>query len=212
MRNNKIVSILCAILIGLSFAAIQAKADTWYLNSANENLGLTGNFASVDISVINHTAIFTVDPNEALLGAGRNFGVQSFYFNTALSAIDVGDFGALTGWGAPAGLGTTTFQADGFGRFEVSYVGTGNNRMDPLTFTITDNSITSALDFFEPNIDGHHFAAHIAGFTSHNGHDSAFFTDGNSNDVAPVPEPSTFLLIGAGLMGLVIFGKRRMNS
>jgi hypothetical protein len=30
--------------------------------------------------------------------------------------------------------------------------------------------------------------------------------------VAPVPEPGTMMLLGIGMVGLAIFGKRRMNK
>ncbi|NVN89424.1 MAG: PEP-CTERM sorting domain-containing protein [Desulfuromonadales bacterium] len=33
-----------------------------------------------------------------------------------------------------------------------------------------------------------------------------------SGDVAPVPEPGTMALLGFGMFGLAIFGKRRMNK
>lgn len=33
-----------------------------------------------------------------------------------------------------------------------------------------------------------------------------------TNNSAPVPEPGTLMLLGAGMLGLAIFGKRRMNK
>lgn len=191
------------LLVGLFVN--QASATQWNLNESNVNLGLTGDFATVDISVTGHTATFRVDANQALLGAGNNFGIDKFFFNTTLSTIDAKDFN-LAGW-------KVTFhkEASSFGKFDLEYAGTGKNRVDPLIFTITDNAITNANDFYDVGTDKvHHFAAHVAGFREHNDQTSAFFTDGPTT--TPVPEPGTMLLLGAGFLGLAVYGKRRRNA
>lgn len=41
---------------------------------------------------------------------------------------------------------------------------------------------------------------------------SSTLTVYGDNGSAPVPEPGTMVLLGAGLMGLAVFGKRRMNK
>ena len=198
----KLITTFCAFLAILGLVVTQAKATTWDLNTSNVNLGISGNFASVDISVTGNTATFTIDANQALLGGGDNFGIDKFFFNTTLSGITASDFSAVSGWDI-----RTSQNASDFGLFEFLYKGTGSTRMDPLTFTITDSSITSALDFYDANSSGFHFVAHIAGFSDLNGNTSAFFGDG-----APVPEPGTIVLLGAGLLGLGLFGRKRMKG
>jgi hypothetical protein len=213
MNFNKLITALCAFLMILGVVVTQANATRWDLNKSNRDLGISGNFAFVDISVIDHTATFTIDANQALLGGGNNFGIQRFLFNTKLSGITAGDFSAVSGWQVNHNGGN-----GGFGSFELNYTGNGHHRMDPLTFTITDNSISSPLDFFDENIGGFHFAAHIAGFDldleenchSHHSPTSAWFADGTQN--TPVPEPGTILLLGAGLFGLGLFGRKRMKG
>jgi hypothetical protein len=32
------------------------------------------------------------------------------------------------------------------------------------------------------------------------------------NDLTPVPEPGTMMLLGIGMLGLAVYGKRRMNK
>ena len=208
MRLHKLITTLCVFLMILGLVVTQANATTWDLNRSNVDLGITGAFATVDISVVGNTATFNINANEALLVppvTGGNFGIDKFFFNTTLSGIEVGDITFAPGWEVK-----TSENASEFGLFEFEYKGTGNSRINPLTFTITDSSILLPGNFYEANNDGFHFAAHIAGFTPLNGWDSAFFADGDQS--TPVPEPGTIVLLGAGLLGLGLFGRKRMKG
>jgi hypothetical protein len=33
-----------------------------------------------------------------------------------------------------------------------------------------------------------------------------------ANDLTPVPEPGTMMLLGIGMLGMAVYGKRRMNK
>jgi len=62
----------------------------------------------------------------------------------------------------------------------------------PTTLT---NSLFSLTETIEANVGGLSFA------------------NFNSNvEVAPVPEPGTMMLLGIGMLGMAIYGKRRMNK
>jgi hypothetical protein len=54
------------------------------------------------------------------------------------------------------------------------------------------------------NSAGYISEAHIQGI----GSDSAWITEGTT----PVPEPGTMVLFGIGMLGLAVYGKRRMNK
>lgn len=199
--------LLFFVFAGFSgLAASQARATTWDLTTSNVGLGVTGTFATVNISVSGTTATFTIDANQALPGTGTNFGIDKFFFNTTLSTITAAEISLPTGWSVTVNPNNS---ASGFGSFDFENSGTGNSRQAPLVFTITDSNITSALNFYEANSDGSHFVAHIAGFPPLRGRTSAYFSDGGSN---PVPEPGALLLLGTGVMILAIYTKRRSNK
>ena len=203
----KKVMVLCLLALALVFVTTPVKADQiiTQLDVSNTNLGLTGDFATVTVDVsAAGSATFTVDPNGALLGIGSNFGIQLFGFNSNIVLL-AANFALPTGWSVNIG----SYNLSEFGIFYTEEVGKGNARKDPLTFTVTNTSIASASNFYVANNDGYHYAAHIAGFTNKAEVGSAeitsaWFSDGGSTQV---PEPTTLLLFGLGLVGLA--GVRR---
>jgi hypothetical protein len=77
---------------------------------------------------------------------------------------------------------------------------------ETVAYLITGAGIT-AESFNFTNADGLLSAAHVQGIGT-NASGSAWIAD-SQKDVTPVPEPATMLLLGAGLIGLGFFGRKR---
>lgn len=204
MKAKKIMGgVLCLLLMGGGvLIASDARADfIKYLTISNENLGISGNFAKVTVTVSGDTANFVVDVDTILLPDGA---VQTFGFNFKGGiTLAASDFSLPTNWSA----NTSGSVLDGFGRFENVVSTSGDNdRKDPLSFSITRSGYTfTESDFNETNNKGYIFAAHIAGFTKMgpDSKTSAWFADGT-----PVPEPATILLVGSALISMALIRRR----
>lgn len=123
-----------------------------------------------------------------------------------------------------------TISASPFGAFDAggsstntSWLGGGNSaggigvgEMETFTFSLTGNSIDLASlteqDFINELSTGggggaFWYAARFRGFTD-GGSDKVTAGPPNGNGTAPIPEPSTLLLLGNGLLGLVYYTRR----
>jgi hypothetical protein len=99
---------------------------------------------------------------------------------------------------APAGFSTSAF-------LNLSYT------VDPTTNDIT-NLVYAGTDYtsaFTSTFPSNFTASDIAGFYGQTANNASLFGRVDNFVVDVVPEPATLALLGIGLLGLAIFGRRR---
>lgn len=202
------VAATLALLAGFSAAPAFGMSVSYYLDQSNINAAPYAdgqNYLQVTISDnVNGNIDFTVQTLAPLSShAGTNYGIDSFGFNTALG-ISAANIAGPSGWGVQ-----TAQNQDGFGNFIAVVNGTGNNRVDPLHFSITNISGDTPTDYLqlssgnarEGNV---YFAAHVAGLNTQ-------VTSGYFGGSAPVPEADTWamMIVGLGLVGISLRGRKK---
>lgn len=204
---------LSAALLSLASLSADAASVAYFLDQSNDMpdgtnyLKVTISDSSVNVGDID----FRVDVLTANFPLpGANFGMQTFAFNY--------DTGLSVGVANIAGVDPSTWgiaqdqnPGGGFGKFEFQLSGTGSDRTELLTFSITNVAGDSPSSYamgstLKPSAD-EFFAAHVAGFDAGGGITSAQFAGSTS---APVPLPTALWLMGSGFVALAGLIRRRV--
>ncbi len=213
------------MLVALLAAASSARADTilYQLTTANPAVSIyLGPYADVSVNRTSTTTAlitFTSLSNGANTFLFANGG--SAAVNVNATSWTVGSFG-----GSNAGIGFTpgalsdagSGNEDGFGSFNQkidTFDGYTRSR-NILSFIITNTSGTwaSAANVLTQNASGNVVAAHIfvadcGTAASCDAGIGALATGFATTGVATIPEPGTAGLLGAGLLGLALNGRRK---
>ncbi|MBJ6751362.1 PEP-CTERM sorting domain-containing protein [Geomonas anaerohicana] len=213
----------CVVAAMALLATVDAGATTlnYYLDQNNSTL-TGGPWATVTLSddADDGRVHFTVDLLKAGYDSvGPNFGLQDFYFNENTGdpnfAKDfIVQFSSPTTWTNQYSPTSDLGGVGPYGKFELSDDGTGNDRTTHLDFYL--RSLAGALSAEEFAVTSpsttYMFAGHIGGFSDVGSdgltYDSAQFAS-SGMPVAPIPEPGTMTLLGAGFFALAVRSKRR---
>jgi hypothetical protein len=227
VNNMKKILCLFCLLLGLLIAA-NAWADLT-LGVPNSNLlgyGFPAPYATVHVTLDDATSAtitftglantYNSSPVQYLLGDG---GMVALNVNGAFT-ITAGD---ISGSGGNNPL--TLKSPNPIGSGNVSEFGVFNlviaendgfsyaQQIVTLVLTLSSGTWSSADDVLTPNADGYQAAAHIFPVTGTEGDwvDTYTSQTGFAADGTKVPEPSTLLLLGAGLLG-VGFVRRKFKK
>ena len=236
MKTNT-KGLLCALLLGVcllcsssAFAFVIESQLLGDLRDENPD-GLI-----VDVTIVvdevnsPSTAVWTVDINSPL---HPDIKLDEFYFNMVDLGTDYTFFDfAPTGWAisSPAslqGAGGSTFMfetLDPAGKPDAADVTNTQNLTFKMIKTtsssfVADDFLSASMTNLNDELGSHQLGVHLQSLTLGNKGDSATEDSGfavgdysQTPPATPVPEPSTVMLVGTGLLGMIAFGRKRLNK
>ncbi|NQT84585.1 PEP-CTERM sorting domain-containing protein [bacterium] len=219
-KNPGRIVVALATLSAVVLVATPVRADPIVWQLTHEFSGATPPEGILKVILKDNgsnTVELTVD---ATLLVGSEF-VGALYLNVDPSldptGLTITDTGGPSSYASPSiGQGVDAFKADGDGFFDI-LMDFDNNNSDALSagesalFTIQGAGLSqSSFLYLSANGGGEHgpflVAAHVQGIGD-DGDDSGWVTTNGE-----VPEASTMVLFGSGMLGLFGFAKRRFRS
>jgi len=219
---KKLLVFLCAVM--LVFGVIGNAHALSLINNGNFDNGLNDWTAGGDVEVVSagspwFTDVHGMDGNYALMGANSTDGTSTLSQKFEVSGID--SFTISFNW-AIYYFDASSSANDTF----LSIIGEDGNSAHQITMQQLTTHGTSYVDTHTGMAHGYYTETiNISSYYSPNPEEtlmfkliegvdvSTFSAAGVDNvNVAPVPEPSTILLLGSGLLGLVGYNRKRFSK
>jgi PEP-CTERM motif len=201
---RKLALSLAIFAVVVLSSAAAANADQAIINVPNAGLsGTPGPYATVTYVLNGSNIDVTVQMFPGLLAFGDGNGNNGIFgFNI------VGSTAGLNVSNLSPGFLTSNLaggQMDGFGNFDVTLSCCNpSNAITTFSFTVSrTGGFSSASDLFEANSTGAHFAIHVL---PADGSLTGFAAD------TQVPEPTSMLLLGSGLITLAAGLRKRFKT
>ena len=173
MGNVVFGKVAASVLLLCSAAVAQSASVSVILDQSNEDILLPDGSAYLMVTISDGAdgAIdFSIETLDELFAVsqGSNYGIQSFAFNFGDSGATTGNIVQPDGWKV-FDKGAVNFS--GFGSFDVILRGTGHNRFDPLSFSISGVDGDTPMDYIQAVSTGNAeqgnvlFGSQVAGFS-----------------------------------------------